>query len=126
MCAPISNDISKIVSDIHSQLESLQNKIGDQVSNVNDQEIGQVVAMLKTRVHRFLSRIHKGSTIALVGEDLKKSLLTLIDSIEKTATFSQAVGAYQPQLMSLFKTIRTNFPEAERKVTKVETDPTRR
>lgn len=116
-------DIAPVMQTIYQGLETLQHKISDQISSVNDDDLSQLVEQLKKSVHQLNREINQSVTVLPFEGNV---LLKLIETIQRTSTFAQAVGPHQVQLMGLFKTLQTNIPKAEQKVAKVDNDPIRR
>jgi division protein CdvB (Snf7/Vps24/ESCRT-III family) len=119
-------DISPTMQSTCMQLETIKNQIGDEVSHLNETELVSAITILHQGSNQLAREINQSVEIAPVDATLKKKLFNLIQTIQHSAAFSQALGPHQVELMGVFRRIETSIEKAEQKVTKVDTDPLRR
>lgn len=119
-------DISATVQSACTQLETLKKQISENVSNINENDLISLIAILQSGAHHLATEIRQSSEIAPLDPKLKTNLVSLIQAIQKSAAFSQALGPHQVELMGVFKRFVNSLSKAEQKVTKVDSDPLRR
>lgn len=119
-------DISNTLQMTCTQLETIQNQIGDNVSNLNEAELVSAITILHQGSNQLAREINQSVEILPVDGSLKKNLFKLMQAIQHSAAFSQALGPHQVELMGVFKRIETSIQKAEQKVNKVDADPLRR
>jgi len=111
MQANIEPDMQKAFD----QLTSLHTNISDDVGLVNPEDVKEWVRALEKIVNALGQKVHKSTTVVL-DKTKSKSLLELIQEIQHTPAFSQALGSHQTRLMGLFHRIEDNLKQAESKV----------
>lgn len=113
-------DISSVVRTTCRELHSLKVTIGDDLSVVNNEAVGNIVGELHKTLNTLVRELNQSSKPLELG--LKKDLFSLMQEIQKTPAFSQALGPHQVELMNLFKRIHAAVSKAESKVTRVDLD----
>lgn len=116
-------DISPTVQSTCMQLENIKKQIGDEVSNLNENELISAITILQQGSNQLAREINQSVEIAPLDGKLKTSLFNLIQAIQHSPIFSQALGPHQVELMGVFRRIETCIRKAEQKVTKVDSDP---
>lgn len=121
----IHANISPLVTQTCQNLEVLKAKIGENVSNVNEEELSKIIQELHRESNQLKREINQCRDIAPVEASLKNNLISLIDSIRHMSTFTQALGAQQALLLGVFKSLENCIDKFESKVTKVDNEPLR-
>ena len=124
MCTRVLQaDIAPVIQTICGELTSLKEKIGDDVCNVNNEEVARLVGELHKTINQFSREVNQSVSIAPLADGIKTSLFKLISGIQHTPAFSQAIGAQQDEILKLFKRIELGMTKAESRVQKVDNDP---
>lgn len=118
-------NISPLVTQTCRNLEVLKAKIGENVSNVNEDDLGKIIQELHRESNQLKREINECRDIAPIEAALKKNLISLIDSIRHMSTFTQALGPQQALLLGVFRSIENCIKKFESKVTKVDSEPLR-
>ncbi len=113
-------DITPLVNVACKNLENLKSKIGEDVSNVNEDELKEIITLLHQESNQLTREINQSREIAPLDGTLKTKLTSLIDSIRHMSTFTQALGPQQALLLGVFKRIENCIHKFESKVTKVD------
>lgn len=116
-------NIGPLVSQTCQNLEVLKAKIGENVSNVNEEELSRLIQELHRESNQLTREVNQSRDIAPLEPGLKKNLTSLMDSIRHMSTFTQALGAQQALLLGVFKRIENCILKFESKVTKVDNEP---
>lgn len=119
-------DLSSTMQTTCMQLETIKKQIGEDVSKLNEAELTSAISILHQGSNQLAREINQSVSIAPWDDKLKTNLFNLIQAIQHSAAFSQALGPHQVELMGVFRRIETSIHKAEQKVTKVDTDPLRK
>jgi hypothetical protein len=114
--------IGPVMEGIRNQLKSLESKIGDNVSKVNEDELTHLITKLSHDVNQMTTVVKQHRIIGPIEEDLSDSLIKLIHVLQHTPAYSQVLGTLQTQLNLIFKRIENIIPEATNEVKRVEND----
>ncbi len=118
-------DISSLVSQTSNNLKSLKEKIGENVSNVNEEELKKIIVTLQHESNQLTREINQSQKIVPLAPNVKTDLLSLIYSIKHMSTFTQALGHQQALLLGVFGRIENCIKNFESKVEAVSHEPLR-
>lgn len=111
--------VNSLVTHTCQELQTLKSKIGEDVSNVNDEDIKKLLDSLQHDCNLFAKEAHQRD-IAPLDAKLRTELKQLLRTIRNLPAFSQVIGAHQEQLFHLFKKIETSIAKFESKVEKID------
>lgn len=113
-------DVPSLVAHTCEQLQTLKSKIGDDVTNVNDEDVKKILDTLQHDTNLLAKEAHQTREIMPLDGKLKKELRQLIFAIQHSPAFSQVVGAHQAQLLGVFRKIESSIARFESKVEKID------
>jgi len=113
-------NVNSLVTHTCQELQTLKSKIGEDVSNVNDEDIKAILSSLQHDTNLLAKEAHQQREISHLDPKLKKDLKTLIFQIQHSPAFSQVIGAHQSQLLGVFRKIETSIAKFESKVEKID------
>ena len=116
-------DLAPIMEQTSQTLHTLKTKIAEEVSLVNPEEVDNLVRHLQKTINSLSREVNTSVTITPIDPHKQKSLFKLIQEIQHTPAFSQALGPHQAVLMGLFHRIENNLRKAQSKVERVDMDP---
>ncbi|MBS0655886.1 MAG: hypothetical protein JSR46_08925 [Verrucomicrobia bacterium] len=116
-------DISATVQTACADLTKLSEQISEKnVSNLDEGTLITLIAVLQRGSNQLAREIGQSIEVVL-DPKLKTNLVNLIQAIQHSPAFSQALGPHQVELMGVFTRFENSIRKAEQKVTKVDSDP---
>ena len=115
-------DVPLLVRQTCSDLQALEETIGQNVSNVNAESLERLLKTLKKEAND-LARASSIGEVHEIDPKLRADLEARIRRIRHTGTLSQAIGPYQEKLFPIFERFELAIRKFESKVTRVDNDP---
>lgn len=117
------NTVSSLASQTYKDLESLKAKIEESASNVNKDDLHNLIVKLRHEANQLATAMAK--TNAPLEVKVKDDLTSLLHNLKHLSTMTEALGQDQVLLFGAFRRLENCIKDTkfENKVTRTENDP---
>lgn len=115
-------NVPRLVRETCTNLQTLEETIGQNVSNVNSETLAKLIRTLEKEAND-LKRASKLGEVHEIDPKLKADLEARLRKIRHTGTLSQAIGPYAETLFPIFDRFEKAIGKFESKVTGVDNEP---
>lgn len=109
-------DITLIISSLSQKLQALKSKIGEELSNVNEEELKKLLEQLHHDANQLAREVNQSQDIKAFDPKLKVNLISQIYSIQHSPAYSQALGGHESEASTIFRKIEAALSKSEKKV----------
>lgn len=109
-------DLTSVLTSLSQKLNTLKLKLGEELSNINEEELKKLLDALHHDANQLAREVNQCQDIIGFDPKLKVNLLSLIYSVQHSPAYSQALGAHESDVSTIFHKIEAALSKSEKKL----------